>query len=280
VVFIKRALIGLVIGIASITPGVSGGIIAAAVGIYEPAVRAISTFFKNIKKNTLYLMPLGLGAVVGVLAFSNMIKYLYSQYSFEVLYLFFGLVAGSIPSIVNTANEKGFRARFLIPLGLALGIVVTAAAMERLSVGQGVEYSWNFFSAILYGFVLAVGTIIPGISTSFILIYLGSYNELMAAIGSIDIVKLIPVALGFGLGVLPLIKLADLLFTRYRAASYYGVLGFLGGSMLAVFPGFRGGWLLVMDILLLLVGAAASYILLKLKATQRQKTELPKCPES
>lgn len=264
--FIRRALIGLVIGIASITPGVSGGVIAAAVGIYEPAVYAISNLHKNLKKNILFLLPLGIGVGAGILLFSNIIKYLYAQWPFEVLYLFFGLVAGSIPSVVRIANEKGFRFRYLWVSILALGLVLAAAFLENMTSGQGIGSSWSFISALLYGIILAVGTIIPGISSSFILMYLGVYNDLLSAIAVIDLTKLIPVGLGFCIGVLPLIKLAQMLFERSRAAAYYGVLGFLVGSMVAVFPGLHTGWQLMIDLLLFLTGIAVSFALLSLNA--------------
>jgi len=261
--FLSRVLIGMVIGIASITPGVSGGVIAAAIGIYEPAVSAISNLRKDFKNNVLFLMPLGIGAGIGVLLFSNIIKYLFTQWPNEVLYLFFGLVAGSIPSVVRVANEKGFRARYLLASIITLGIVLVFAFMEgNTGSGQGIRLGWSFISAMFYGIVLAIGTIIPGISTSFILIYFGAYHELLSAIANLDIVKLIPVGLGACIGVLPLIKFAEVMFKRFRAVSYYGVLGFLVGSMIAVFPGFSSGWMLLIDLLLFLVGIVASLALL------------------
>jgi len=263
--FLSRVFIGMVLGIASITPGVSGGVIAAAIGIYEPAVNAISNLRKDLKKNILFLMPLGIGAGIGVLLFSNIIKYLYAKWPNEILYLFFGLVAGSIPSVLRVANEKGFKARHLIASVITLGIVLVFAFMEgNTGSGQGMRLGWDFASAMFYGIVLAVGTIIPGISTSFILIYFGAYHELLSAIASMDIVKLIPVGLGALIGVLPLIKFAEIMFKRFRAVSYYGVLGFLVGSMIAVFPGFSNGWMLLIDLLLFLAGIAVSLALLNL----------------
>ena len=72
--FIKKILIGFVVGIACITPGLSAGVIAAAAGLYEPAIHAIVSIRKEFKKSVIYLMPLGIGAVIGILLFSKVMK--------------------------------------------------------------------------------------------------------------------------------------------------------------------------------------------------------------
>jgi len=265
-IFLERTLLGLVIGVASITPGVSGGAIAAAMGIYEPAVRAISDLRKNLRQNILYLIPLGIGAGVGVLLFSRVVEYLYGRWPCEILYLFFGIVAGSIPSLVRIANEKGFKPRYLWATGIALSVVLLAAFFEGGAPGAQAGLGFGFLEAVFYGMVLALGTIVPGISTSFILMYLGVYDDLLAAIAGMRVITLLPVALGFCAGALPLIRLANLLFKRFRAASYYGVLGFLAGSMIAVFPGLQSGWQLALDLALFAAGTAAGLALVRLDA--------------
>ncbi|MDP4109212.1 MAG: DUF368 domain-containing protein, partial [Bacillota bacterium] len=261
--FIKRALTGLLIGVASIMPGVSGGVIAAAMGIYEPAVSAVSNLRKSFRKSFLFLLPLAIGGGIGVLLFSNVIKFLFANYPYEVLYAFFGFVLGSVPPVIKVANEKGFRPKYLWPMAAALLIVLSFSALELATTGQGLSLKWSFLSAMLYGVIIAVGMVVPGISTSFILIYLGVYHEVLAAISTLDIIKLIPVGIGFIIGVLPLVKLADYLFSKYHAASYYGVLGFLLGSMITVFPGFRTDFLLIFDLILFCSGILVSVFIFR-----------------
>ncbi|MGI5936582.1 MAG: DUF368 domain-containing protein [Oscillospiraceae bacterium] len=262
--YLKRILLGLLIGIAFVTPGVSGGVLAAAIGVYEPAVIAVYNLPRKFWSSVAYLLPLAIGGGIGVLLFSNIIKYVYGRWPLEVLYLFFGLVVGSIPSILKTANEKGFRAKYLWVFLVAFLLVISTAVMERVTTRSIFEVEWNFLSGMAIGVVLAVGTVVPGISTSFILMYLGVYDDFLSAVAGLEVLRLIPVGLGFCIGVLPLVALAKYLFERYRGASYYGVLGFLTGSMAAVFPGVNRGLMLAADILLFAVGVIASYLLLDL----------------
>ena len=107
--FIKKLLLGLALGIASITPGISAGVIAAAAGIYEPAVRALVNFRKEYRQSFRFLFPLGLGVAAGILLFSRVWQQLMFTAEFRVLYVFLGLVAGSIPALFKEANCHGFR---------------------------------------------------------------------------------------------------------------------------------------------------------------------------
>ena len=92
--FFKRFGAGAVIGLGSIVPGVSGGVIALTMGLYEAILEAITNFFQNPRRNILFLLPLGLGAGFGILVFSNLIAWLMENCKEQVLFLFIGFVAG------------------------------------------------------------------------------------------------------------------------------------------------------------------------------------------
>jgi len=263
--FIKRMLCGLLIGTASVTPGVSGGVLAVAMGLYEPMIRALGELTKSFKKNIRFLLPIGLGAGVGLIVFSYVMKWLFNVAPNEVMFLFFGLVAGSLPSVVKEANEKGFRPYYLIATVLGIAIVSAAAFFDVNSGGIAASATWSFARGLLCGAVLAVGTIVPGISTSFILMYLGNYDELLTAITEFNIIKLLPVGLGFLLLAYPLVKAVGFLFRKYHGASYYAVLGFLLGSMIIIFPGFQSGWRIALDMLIFVFGTAVSVIFMNRK---------------
>jgi len=72
--FARDMVLGLIIGIAGITPGLSGGALAAAMGIYEPIIRALGSLLRNFKQSALFLLPLACGGLVGVLAFSRVMN--------------------------------------------------------------------------------------------------------------------------------------------------------------------------------------------------------------
>ena len=92
---------GIIIGIANVIPGVSGGTMAVSMGIYEKLVDVIGNFFhdfkKNFVKNMIFLIPLGLGAAFAIIAFSKLILFLLEDYAMQTQFAFIGLILGSMP---------------------------------------------------------------------------------------------------------------------------------------------------------------------------------------
>ncbi len=262
--FVKKILMGFVIGIAAITPGLSAGVIAAAAGLYEPAVHAIVNIRKEFRKSVVFLMPLGIGAVLGILLFSKVMKELMVSSKFIVLYIFLGLIAGSIPALVKEANSSGFRKRYLLATVIAFILVIYAERNAAWLPNQADAAQSNIVLTIICGAVLAFGTIVPGISSSIILMRLGMYEMLLSALADINIKVLAIAGVGFAVTALVIIKLVDILFSRFRGFAYYAVIGFLIGSMVMVFPGFRTGFDLAIDIFLFLASAALSFITMRL----------------
>ena len=263
--FIKKIMVGLLLGIAWITPGLSAGVITAAAGLYEPIVHAIVNFPKEYQKSIRLLFPIGLGVGCGILLFSRVMQELLVIAKFPVLYLFLGLVAGSTPALFTEANQGGFRKRFIGAALLAFGVVmVTGQLIPGVTETGGSEL--NAFTALLCGAVVAFGSIIPGISSSLILMYLGFYEQFLAAVAGLNLRLLVLMGVGFGLIALLLLNLVDYLFRRYRGIAYHGVLGVLFGSMVLIFPGFRPGMALVLDLVYFLAGAALSFGTMHLSA--------------
>ncbi|MBR3299801.1 MAG: DUF368 domain-containing protein [Clostridia bacterium] len=102
---IGKLLAGFVIGAGAIIPGLSGGILAVSMGLYQPTIEAVTGFFKAPKKNFKFLFPLGVGGVIGLVLFMFLIKHTFEKYQTEVISLFLGLVIGSIPSFFSEAND-------------------------------------------------------------------------------------------------------------------------------------------------------------------------------
>lgn len=266
--FVKRTLLGLAIGIASITPGLSGGVIAATTGVYERAIIAIVNVREEFRRSVVFLAPLALGAGIGMLLFSRVMQELMARAEFTVLYVFLGLVAGGVPSLVKEANRDGFRLTHLAAVPLALAAVVWVSQISAWAPGQSGETAFSPGNIVLYGAVVAIGTIIPGVSSSFILIHLGAYQDLLAALTSLDLRILFLLGCGFVVTGLVIVRFVECMFRRFRGLAYYSVLGFLMGSMAMVFPGFRSGWGLALDIFLFVGGAAASYAVTRFGSKQ------------
>ncbi len=252
---------GVAIGAGAIAPGVSGGAIAVILGIYEKITYAIGNIFRDFRKSLTYLMPYGSGAITGVLVFSNIFKYLFIYYNVEIRYLFVGLMAGTFPSLFKKANKNGFRKEYIILLIVAFLITSLLSVMEN-SVNSSIsDKDFSVFQLILYGVIIGVGTIIPGVSSSVILIYLGSYEVLLDALASLKIFMLIPVGIGFVICFLLLSKAISMLFDRVYGYTYYAILGFVVGSIIPIFPGFNLDIRHIISLAIMLIGLWASYYL-------------------
>ncbi|HHT65632.1 MAG: DUF368 domain-containing protein [Caldicoprobacterales bacterium] len=269
---------GVAIGTGAIAPGVSGGTLAVIFGVYERITAAIASLFHDFWKKVREFFPLALGGIVGVLAFSNIIHYLFHHYELEVKYLFIGLMLGTFPSLRRQADKKGFRLWYLIPFALTLAAAILLSSTEGTFVQDSAQADSNLPLLVLCGAIIGFGTIIPGVSASFILMYMNTYSLILEGIARLNLAVLIPAGAGFVITVLGLAKLINLLFDKAYGYTYYAVFGLTAGSILAIFPGFGTGWRYLLCWLLLAGGCAASYYLsnlVKEKPSQKQRNHPP-----
>ena len=259
--FLLHMLVGAVIGIGGILPGVSGGVMAVSLGLYVPMIDAIAGFFKAPKKNFIFLLPIGLGAALGFFLGAVALKNVMDRWYEEVIWLFIGLVAGGVPSFIKEANERGFKKRYLLAtvLGAALAMLLLLLEQEE---GQVPEVrSLTPLMAAVSGAIVSVGTVVPGVSTSFILMYMGWYRAMMDAFAQVQVVTILFLLLGTGGCALLTVKGARWLFDRFHGWAYYAVLGFLLISAVLIFPGFTWSWSQLICLALAFAGAAGAFLL-------------------
>lgn len=240
---------GFIMGIANIIPGVSGGTLALILGIYEDFIGAISHFFSNFKKNICFLAPIAIGILLAIASLSRVIDYSYKHYPIPTSLFFVGLVIGGIPMLyskVKGKKEVKQASSYLIFL-LTFALVIFMAC-SSLIFGEGLKVSLsnmgfvNYLLLFLVGVIAAATMVIPGVSGSLVLMLLGYYYPVIAVIKEFTSLKNIGsniLILGvFGIGVLIGIvlisKLIEFLFNKYEAKTYFGVLGFIIASIIAI----------------------------------------------
>lgn len=248
--FIILAIKGFFFGIANIIPGVSGGTLAITMGIYEDMIGAISHFFKDIKKNLKFIIPLGIGAVISILLMSKVISYSLDKFPLPTTLFFIGLIVGGIPLLTKKIKHKKIKPHNLAVFLLTFSIVMI---MTFLNAGNSaVDLStMSFFRGIilfLVGVVAAATMVIPGISGSFVLMLLGYYKPIVGVVSDLtnfshlahNFSILIPFGIGILVGIILIAKLIEYLFKKYETTTYYGILGFIGASVLGLFIGLIG----------------------------------------
>lgn len=240
---------GFIMGIANIIPGVSGGTLALILGIYEEFIGAISHLFSNLKKNICFLIPIAIGMVLAILSLSHVIDYSYKHFPIPTCLFFMGLVLGGIPMLLNKVKgkkeTKKISSYIIFLLTFALVIVM---ACSDLIFGEGLKVSFNNMNLISYillflvGVVAAATMVIPGVSGSLVLMLLGYYYPVIAVIKEFtkfknlgeNIIILGTFGIGILVGIVLISKLIEFLFKKYEVKTYFGVLGFIVASVIAI----------------------------------------------
>ncbi len=260
--WILRLLKGVLVGIGFITPGLSGGVLAVVFGIYEPLMRFLGNIRENFVKNVFFFLPVGIGGLFGVVAFSAVVDFAFSNYAAQFTWLFIGFIAGTFPSLFKTSGKKGRKAwHWLVLVLVAAGTVLFMRWMENF---HAVQLTPSFGNWVLSGALIAMGVVVPGMSPSNFLIYLGLYQPMAAGIRHFDLGVMLPLLIGGVLVVLLFAKLFSWLFKKFYTFIYHFILGIVVGSTIVIIPGGVSGWTIAVCALLFVLGALISYFLAKL----------------
>ena len=259
--FFSRFIKGLLIGIGGVAPGVSGGAIAVIFGLYERITDTIADIFKDFRNNAVFFFPIVLGGSVGVLGFSKIMQYLFQNYEVQVKYLFIGLMLGTLPTVFKQANKKGFRGIYIVPCVIAFGITIITVILENAGINIIPDAYPGILQLASYGAIIGIGTMVPGISASFVLMYLGAYQIVLDGLADINAAILIPVGTGFVISIFLFAKLIRRLFKVAYGYTYYTVLGFVTGSIIAIFPGVSLDIRHLISIMLFILGYFISFSL-------------------
>lgn len=262
----KNFLAGVVVGIANVIPGVSGGTMLVVLGVYDRLLAAIG--LKTWRGHLPFLLLLGAGTLAGIFAFSQVITWLIDAFRLPVYYAFTGLVLGSVPSVYKKAGIRRLRltnvAIFLMAAGfvLLLGALQPTAApysnagmqaglaaglssqftggagLGALLAGGAAQSGPSFYIYLVMATALAaIAMILPGISGSLVLLLLGAYPTVMNALATFDLTILLPALLGILLGGFVGLRGVRTMLLLHPQALYVGILGLILGSLVTIWPG-------------------------------------------
>jgi putative membrane protein len=259
----RNFIYGILIGVANIIPGVSGGTIAVVLDIYEPLIKTSSalTNFKNInKKQIAFLSTIGGGAIVGIIGFSHTIELLLTHYPIETQSVFAGLVFGTIPLIIRkrAQSPKSFISILFIFVGLSICLLPNSATLEL--TGEAMAQTGNTVLLFMSGMIGAATMVIPGISGSLILVLMGTYTTIIQAISNMEIMTLFWVAMGAVVGIIIAIKAIAVCLRQAPGSTYSLILGLLGGAFVKLMPEFSNG-IFSIEIAFIVLGTLTAHYL-------------------
>lgn len=239
---------GFAMGTSDLVPGVSGGTIALLLGIYNQFIASISGIFsRRFWPSFTFLIPIIIGMLLAMGSLSNLFNYLLGQHHIPTMFFFGGLIIGILPYLLKISNYKtSFTTKhyMMVIAGIAILIVITLMNNGDKHAGETLTLSTGLIiKYFIAGMCASSAMLLPGISGSFMLLVFGVYGTVMLAIS--EVVKLnftgLPILLAVGFGVLAGFiissKIIQYFLTHHKLMTFALIIGFVVGSLFAVFPG-------------------------------------------
>lgn len=249
--FLNYSIKSYIVGATMTVPGVSGGSMAMVLGIYDKIISAVPELLsRNFKKAFLFLLLCGSFGLLGAVSASPLLTYLLDNFYSIVMFFFIGAIVGSLPLIIRKSalTKSNWAYIFFTLIGIAVVYLISYIPKD-LFMSEG-----NVLLDILCGILVSIGFVLPGISTTYLLVVLGLYENILNCLSTLNFLPLIPLAFGVILGVFLLTGLLKKSMEKYPFITFPIILGFMLGSIPEVFPPIESGWRLAVSILTFALG--------------------------
>lgn len=224
---------GALIGTGAILPGISGGVLCVAFGIYGPMMAFLSHPFKAFKTSYKIMLPVILGGGVGFVLLAKVVEGFLAASAVAALSLFCGLICGTVPDLMKKSaaagHEKGW-SFFIVTL------IASFAFFNFLDNGVTGNIQANFGWYVFCGAIWGLSMIVPGLSSSSILLFMGLYQPMAQGIGNLDFGVLVPLMLGFIVTIIVCAKIMNKLLEEHYSVLSKIILAFVISSVLMIVP--------------------------------------------
>ena len=234
---------GFAMGTADLVPGVSGGTIALITGIYDRLITAIAAvdmkalamvFQGDIKAALMrvdagFLITLAGGMFTAIVVLASSIDWAMKAFPLPLWSFFFGLVLASTVSLASTLRSDISGPQIVAAL---IGVGVAAS----IALGQAFTLETSLVGFFFAGMIAICAMVLPGISGSFLLLLMGMYQPVIAAVVDLDLLVLTVFFAGCLIGLLAFARVLKALLARYRVTTLSTLTGVLAGSLIALWP--------------------------------------------
>lgn len=246
---INQILRGVVIGIANIIPGVSGGTMMVSMGIYDTLIHCITHLFSEFKKSVKTLLPYAIGMLIGIMALASLLSFLFERYPLPTNTAFIGLILGGLAPLLRKIERKKVNPVAVIVFIVFFAVVIWMALAGPRQNAESVEINiGTILILVVMGAIASATMIIPGVSGSMMLMLLGYYTPVLNALNALKtaifsanlaamgapLAVLLPFVVGVALGIFGIAKLIEWFIARFPTPTYCGVLGLVLASPVAI----------------------------------------------
>ncbi|MFA9477616.1 DUF368 domain-containing protein [Phycisphaerales bacterium AB-hyl4] len=248
---VRAALGGFLMGLANLVPGISGGTMLVAAGIYPQFVQAIAnaTRLRFTRHSLLVLIIVAFAAVVGIVGLAGLLGQLVVEQTWIMYSLFIGLTLGGVPVVWAMSPKRD--GPFWIGAAAGFAAMAALAFVQMMRVGEDGPDSSGFILMFIAGTVGAGAMILPGLSGGYLLLVLGVYVTILNAIDQTRqavqaadwaalrepvLSVVLPVALGVFIGIVVIANALKFVLDRFPRITLGVLLGLLLGAVVGLWP--------------------------------------------
>ena len=261
--WLRDLLCGVLIGAGAILPGVSGGVLAVVFDIYRPFMEVLTHPREAIPKYWRWFLPIGLGCAIGFLGFAKGIAAAIDVSSTVTTWLFIGLIVGTVPSLFREAGKEGRSIGSWVSMAVCAGAIFFSLFYVGKVICVTVEpnFWWYNFCGALWGMSL----VIPGLTSSSVMMALGLYQPMLEGLARLDFLVLSACLPGMVLTILLLARLVSWFFRKHYSIAFHGIFGIVLASTLVIIPtSYVGAWEIVLSAVCCIGGFLLAYFLARL----------------
>ena len=261
--WLRDLLCGVLIGAGAILPGVSGGVLAVVFDIYRPFMEVLTHPREAIPKYWRWFLPIGLGCAIGFLGFAKGIASAIDVSSTVTTWLFIGLIVGTVPSLFREAGKEGRSIGSWVSMAVCAGAIFFSLFYVGKVICVTVEpnFWWYNFCGALWGMSL----VIPGLTSSSVMMALGLYQPMLEGLARLDFLVLSACLPGMVLTILLLARLVSWFFRKHYSIAFHGIFGIVLASTLVIIPtSYVGAWEIVLSAVCCIGGFLLAYFMARL----------------
>ena len=261
--WLRDLLCGVLIGAGAILPGVSGGVLAGVFDIYRPFMEVLTHPREAIPKYWRWFLPIGLGCAIGFLGFAKGIAAAIDVSSTVTTWLFIGLIVGTVPSLFRETGKEGRSIGSWVSMAVCAGAIFFSLFYVGKVICVTVEpnFWWYNFCGALWGMSL----VIPGLTSSSVMMALGLYQPMLEGLARLDFLVLSACLPGMVLTILLLARLVSWFFRKHYSIAFHGIFGIVLASTLVIIPtSYVGAWEIVLSAVCCIGGFLLAYFMARL----------------
>ena len=269
----QNLICGIGIGAGAILPGVSGVVLCVVFGVYRHLMDLIAHPFLTLRRQWKMFLPIGIGWVIGFFAFAWVIQWIFSISEMFATFFFMGLILGTVPSLFKEAGKEGRTAGSFV--SMILSGVLLLGIMMLLKFGFKITVTPNLFWYCFAGVIWGISFVIPGMTSSPVLMAFHLYKPMMDGLTRLDYRILIPWVICMGITIVVLGRIIGKFFDRKYNIAYHAVVGLTVASTLSVFPASYQQivWQLPLGLFIAAVGFVIAYFSEKLEVFKVSEAE-------